>query len=97
MFTAGDWKGSPSACVEIKFYGAFVLNHPDTLVDFHTAVGDGQRIEQRDDEREHESHAPRPGQTDEEEAAQRSAHDLCINQILAARRSMAWRCGSYTT
>ena len=31
-------------CVEIKkFYGAFVLNHPDALVDFHTApdVSDG--------------------------------------------------------
>ena len=31
-------------CVEIKkFYGAFVLNHPDALVDFHTApdVADG--------------------------------------------------------
>ena len=24
------------ACVEIKFYGAFVLSAPDTLVDFHT-------------------------------------------------------------
>ena len=39
------------------------------------AVGDGQRVEQRDDEGQHEPHAPRAGQADEEEAAQRRAHD----------------------